>query len=109
MDETERVIEGALVDGQAGACVVANGERGFEVGLRPARRWDIRPRNHDFGYAQLAQIDGAENEALFTRREQAAFARLLDLDLQLFDEIADGVTRAAWMPSLTIAPDRPSE
>jgi hypothetical protein len=39
----------------------------------------------------LAEFDGAEDDFLFTGREQATFTGLLNLDLQLFSGMGDTV------------------
>ncbi len=53
----------------------------------------IGPRHHDFAHLYLAELDRAGNEFFFAGSEQAAFTRLLNLDLQLFGRVNGSVNR----------------
>ena len=82
--EAENVIEGSAIDRNARALRGREGahhvvERGFD-----RERVHVGTGNHDFANLDLSEFDGAEDEFFFAGGEQAALARLLDLDLQLF-------------------------
>src|SRR6266700_798117 len=55
------------------------------------KRVHVRPGNHDFPDLDLSEFHGAEDELLFARRNQAALARLLNLDLQFFRRMGNAV------------------
>ena len=52
----------------------------------------VGPRHHDLAHANLAQFQGAEDDALFARGEQAVLAGLANLHLQLLGRVRDGVS-----------------
>src|SRR5882762_5694914 len=51
----------------------------------------VGARNHDFANLDLAEFDGAEDDFFFAGGEQAAFASLLNLDLEFFGGVSDPV------------------
>ena len=52
----------------------------------------VRTRDHDFSDLHLTEFYGANDEFFLAGRKQPTFARLLDLNLQLFSQIG----RASW-------------
>ena len=93
MNEAEDVVLGFPIDRNAGT--LRGGERAHHFVQRgfDGERVHIRARDHNFANLELAQLDRAEDELLFPGSEQAAFARLLDLDLELFGGVSDAVAR----------------
>jgi len=91
MNEAEDVIERAFVGRDAGTLRGSEDthhffERGFD-----GKDVEVGARNHDFADLELAQLDGALNEFLFARGEEAAFANLADEDLQFFGGVYEGM------------------
>ena len=84
MNEAENVIHGAAIDRDARAL---RGGKDFHDFLERRFYWKcmhVRTGDHDFTDLQLAEFDGAENELLFSDREQSPFAGLLNLYLKFF-------------------------
>ena len=91
VDEAEDVIHSFAVDGDAGT--LRGGEHAHDFIERSfdGKGVHVRAGNHDFADLQLAEFDGAENELLFAGGEQAAFARLLNLNLEFFGGVGNAV------------------
>src|SRR5438477_4277489 len=92
MNEAENVIEGSAKNRNAralrgGECAQHLIESGFD-----AQDVHVRTGHHNFTYLNLAKLDGAEDNALFAGGEKAAFASLLNLDLQFFGGVRQAVT-----------------
>ena len=93
MHEAQDVIDGAAKDRDARALGGGKGAQNFVERSFDAEEMKIGARNHDFADLNLAKFDGAEDDFFFAGGEQAAFACLLDLDLQLFGGMRDTVAR----------------
>ena len=104
--EAENVVFVAAVDGDAGALRGGEGSHDVIQGGFDGENVHVWARNHDLANLQVTQFDGAEDELLFPGSKQAPFARLLDLDLELFGGMGDAVPGWEAEPrAFTMAPE----
>jgi hypothetical protein len=91
VDETDGVVERALINGNAGSLGARKELDGFFQSGFHRKRMDVGARHHDLADLELAKLEGALDVAFFVRSQKPALARLLDDDLQFFRGMNRGV------------------
>lgn len=85
VDETENVVEGAFVYGNAGALSGGDDGHGLFERSGDGESMNVRTRDHDFANLDFTELHGGLDEFDFAGGNEAAFASLLDEDLKLLD------------------------